>query len=93
MPGESGWPGQTNGGSTANLSGGANQDSFSPGPTALPWVEQPCTNALRRLIVGGECSSIQPITPEKIRVAFLGGDPLKGRDPALMQTPEGSTSL
>ena len=42
-PGESGWPGQTNGGSTANLSNGANQDSFSPGPTALPWAEQPCT--------------------------------------------------
>jgi hypothetical protein len=37
------WSGQTTGGSTANLSGGANQDSFSPGPTALPWAEQPCT--------------------------------------------------
>ena len=42
-PGESGWPGRTNGGSTANLSNGANQDSFFPGPTALPWAEQPCT--------------------------------------------------
>jgi hypothetical protein len=42
-PGESGWPGQTNGASTANLSNGANQDSFSPGQTALPWAEQPCT--------------------------------------------------
>ena len=41
-PGESGWPGRINGGSTANLSGGANQDSFSPDPAALPWTEQPC---------------------------------------------------
>ncbi len=43
IPGESGWPGRTNGGSTANLSNGANHDSFSPDPTALPWAEQPCT--------------------------------------------------
>jgi hypothetical protein len=42
-PGENGWPGRTNGGSTANLSNGANHGSFSPGPTALPWAEQPCT--------------------------------------------------
>jgi hypothetical protein len=34
--GESGWPGRTNGGSTANLFNGANHDSFSPDPTALP---------------------------------------------------------
>jgi hypothetical protein len=40
--GESDWPGQTNGGSTANLSNGANHGSFSPDPTALPWAEQPC---------------------------------------------------
>jgi hypothetical protein len=45
-PGESGWPGRTNGGSTANLSNGANHNSFSPGPTALPWAEQPCTGVL-----------------------------------------------
>ena len=32
--GESGWAARINGGSTANLSSGANQDSFSPGPTA-----------------------------------------------------------
>jgi hypothetical protein len=42
-PGESGWPARTNGGSTANLSGGAHQDSFFLGPTALPWAAQPCT--------------------------------------------------
>jgi hypothetical protein len=36
IPGESAWPGQTNGGSTANLSNGANHDSFFPGPTAPP---------------------------------------------------------
>jgi hypothetical protein len=33
-------------------------------------------NALRRLNVAGECSTSQPITPEKIRIAFLCGDPL-----------------
>ena len=42
-PGGSDSPGQTNGGSTANLSNGANQDSFSQDRTALPWAEQPCT--------------------------------------------------
>ena len=42
MPGESAWLDRINGGSTANLSGGANQDSFSPDPAALPWTEQPC---------------------------------------------------
>src|SRR6202022_4264088 len=42
-PGGSGWPALTNGGSTANLSNGANHGSFSPGPMGLPWVEQPCT--------------------------------------------------
>ena len=35
-PGESAWPDRTNGGSTANLSDGASQGSFSPGPTAPP---------------------------------------------------------
>ena len=42
-PGENGWPAQTNGGSTANLSNGASQDSFSRGPTVLRWAEQPST--------------------------------------------------
>jgi hypothetical protein len=41
-PGGSGWPGRINGGSTANLSNGANQHSFFPGQTALPWAGQPC---------------------------------------------------
>jgi hypothetical protein len=41
MPGESAWPGRINGGSTADLSLGANQGSFSPGRTVLPWAEQP----------------------------------------------------
>jgi hypothetical protein len=36
MPGESGWPGRTSGGSTANFSYGASHDSFSPDPTAFP---------------------------------------------------------
>jgi hypothetical protein len=36
MPGESAWPGRTNGGSTEKLSNGASQDSFSPGPAAPP---------------------------------------------------------
>jgi hypothetical protein len=42
----------------------------SLGPSSSP-------NALRRLGVVGERSSIQPITPERIRIAFLCGDPLK----------------
>jgi hypothetical protein len=71
------WPGQTNGGSTENLSNGANHSSFSPGPTVLPWAEAALHNALRRLNAVGERSSIGPITPEKIRAAFLCGDPLK----------------
>jgi hypothetical protein len=75
---ESGRSGRINGGSTGNLSNGANQDSFPPGPAALPWAEQPLHNALRRLNLAGESSSIGPITPEKIRVASLGGEPLKG---------------
>ena len=47
-----------------------------PGPNGAPLGRAALHNALRRLGVVGECSSIGPITPEKIRVAFLGGDPL-----------------
>ncbi len=49
-----------------------------PGPNGAPLGRAALHNALRRLNVAGECSSIGPITPEKIRVAFLGGEPLKG---------------
>jgi hypothetical protein len=48
-----------------------------PGPNGAPLGRAALHNALRRLNVVGERSSIQPITPEKIRVAFLCGDPLK----------------
>ena len=48
-----------------------------PGPNGAPLGRTALHNALRRLNVVGECSSIGPITPEKIRVAFLCGDPLK----------------
>ena len=49
-----------------------------PGPNGAPLGRAALHNALRRLNVAGErSSSIQPITPEKIRVAFLCGEPLK----------------
>ena len=48
-----------------------------PGPTGAPLGRAALHNALRRLSVAGERSSSQPITPEKIRAAFLRGDPLK----------------
>jgi hypothetical protein len=49
-----------------------------PGPNGAPLGRAALHNALRRLNVAGERSSIQPITPEKSRVAFLCGDRLKG---------------
>jgi hypothetical protein len=48
-----------------------------PGPNGAPLGRAALHNALRRLNGVAECSSIGPITPEKIRVAFLCGDPLK----------------
>jgi len=47
-----------------------------PGPNGAPLGRAALHNALRRLGVAGECSSSssstsQPITPEKIRIAFL----------------------
>ena len=47
-----------------------------PGPNGAPLGRAALHNALRRLNVAGECSTSQPITPEKIRIAFLCGDPL-----------------
>jgi hypothetical protein len=49
-----------------------------PGPHGAPLGRAAFHNALRRLCVAGERSSIQPLTPEKIRIAFLRRDPLKG---------------
>jgi hypothetical protein len=50
-----------------------------PGPNGAPLGRAALHNALRRLnAVGERSSSIGPITPEKIRAAFLGEDPLKG---------------
>ena len=49
-----------------------------PGPNGAPLGRAALHNALRRLKAVGESSSIGPITPEKIRAAFLCGDPLKG---------------
>jgi hypothetical protein len=42
-----------------------------PGPKGAPLGRAALHNALRRLQVAGEPGSIGPITPEKIRVAFL----------------------
>jgi len=47
-----------------------------PGPNGAPLGRAALHNALRRLNLAGERSSIGPITPEKIRVAFLWMDPL-----------------
>ena len=49
-----------------------------PGPNGAPLGRAALHNALRRLNAVGERSSIGPITPEKIRAAFLRRDPLKG---------------
>jgi hypothetical protein len=46
-----------------------------PGPNGAPLGRASLHNALRRLNAVGERSSIGPITPEKIRIAFLCGDP------------------
>jgi hypothetical protein len=49
-----------------------------PGPNGAPLSRAALHNALRRLDAGGESYSSEPITPEKIRAAFLRGDPLGG---------------
>jgi hypothetical protein len=47
-----------------------------PGPNGAPLSRAALHNALRRLNLTGERDSIGPITPEKIRAAFLWRDPL-----------------
>jgi hypothetical protein len=47
-----------------------------PGPNGAPLSRAALHNALRRLNLTGEFNSIGPITPEKIRAAFLWRDPL-----------------
>jgi hypothetical protein len=47
-----------------------------PGPNGAPLSRAALHNALRRLNLAGERDSIGPITPEKIRAAFLWRDPL-----------------
>ena len=47
-----------------------------PGPNGAPLSRAALHNALRRLNLAGERNSIGPITPEKIRAAFLWRDPL-----------------
>jgi hypothetical protein len=47
-----------------------------PGPNGAPLSRAALHNALRRLNLTGERDSIGPITPEKIRAAFLLRDPL-----------------
>jgi len=49
-----------------------------PGPNGAPLSRAALHNALRRLNLTGERNSTRPITPEKIRAAFLGEDPLEG---------------
>jgi hypothetical protein len=48
-----------------------------PGPNGAPLGRAALHNALRRLNVVGERSTIGLITPEKIRAAFLCGNPLQ----------------
>ena len=47
-----------------------------PGPNGAPLSRAALHNALRRLDFAGPPNSIGPITPEKIRAAFLWRDPL-----------------
>ena len=47
-----------------------------PGPNGAPLSRAALHNALRRLNLARELNSIGPITPEKIRAAFLLRDPL-----------------
>jgi hypothetical protein len=47
-----------------------------PGPNGAPLSRAALHNALRRLDFAGPPNSIGPITPEKIRAAFLWGDSL-----------------
>jgi hypothetical protein len=47
-----------------------------PGPNGVPLSRAALHNALRRLKLTGERNSFRPITPEKIRAAFLWRDPL-----------------
>jgi hypothetical protein len=47
-----------------------------PGPNGAPLSRAALHNALRRLNLIGERNSTRPITPEKIRAAFLWRDPL-----------------
>jgi hypothetical protein len=47
-----------------------------PGPNGAPLSRAALHNALRRLNLAGERNRIGPITPEKIRAAFLWRDPL-----------------
>ena len=56
----------------------SNSNLLFPGPNGAPLGRAALHNALRRLGVAEGCGSIQPITPEKIRAAFLCGNPLKG---------------
>jgi hypothetical protein len=51
MPGESDWPGRTNGGSTANLQWSQSRLLF-PGPNGAPLSRAALHNALRRLNAG-----------------------------------------
>src|SRR6202043_4115793 len=64
-----------------------------PGPNGAPLGRAALHNALRRLSVSGERSSIQPITPEKIRAAFLRGDPLGEETGSIQGFPESSAPL
>ena len=47
-----------------------------PGPNGAPLSRAALHNAMRRLNLAGERNSVRPITPEKIRAAFLWRDPL-----------------
>jgi hypothetical protein len=46
-----------------------------PGPTGAPLSRAALHNALRRLNLAADHNSVGPITPEKIRAAFLDRDP------------------
>jgi len=65
-----------------------------PGPHGAPLGRAALHNALRRLgVVGERSGTSQPITPEKIRIAFLCRDSLSGETGALHGLPKGSAPL
>ena len=75
MPGESAWPGRT-AAALPQIAPWGQSGLLFPGPSGAPLSRATLLNALRRLDFARPPNNIGPITPEKIRAAFLWRDPL-----------------